>query len=119
VALHIKKRSIINQLYRGKCVGCKQISTQNNLPTLNFHHRDKSNLDKSNVWNKINHLELNQIKSELINQNCVSLCGNCHQLIDSHHFKNHNENIIGPEHSDHEKLYYQLVMRNIRDFKFE
>jgi len=118
VALHIKKRNIINQLYGGKCVGCKQITTENNLPTLNFHHRNKSNLDKSNVWNRINHLEFKQIKSELIKKDCVSLCGNCHQLIDSHHFKNHHERIIGPEYSLQVKTYYDKVLKNIKNFKF-
>jgi len=119
VALHIKKRNIINKLYEGKCVGCKQVSTENNLPTLNFHHRNKSNLDRSNVWNKINHLEFKQTKSELIKKDCVSLCGNCHQLIDSHHFKNNHEKIIGSEYSVHVKEYYNKVLKNIKKFKFK
>ena len=119
VILHIKKRNIINQLYGGKCVGCKQITTEENLPTLNFHHRNKSNLDKSNVWNRINHLEFKKIKIELIKKDCVSLCGNCHQLIDSHHFKNHHEKIIGPEYSEQVKTFYDKILKNIRSFKFK
>jgi len=119
VALHIKKRNIINQLYGGKFVGCKQISTKKNLPSLNFHHRNKSNLDRSNVWNRINHLEYKEIKSELKKKDCVSLCGNCHQLIDSHHFKNHNEKIIGSEYSEHIKTYYGRILKNIKNYYFK
>lgn len=118
MTLHIKKRNIINKLYGGKCVACKQITTDINLPTLNFYHRNKLNLDISNVWNRINHLEFKQIKSELIKKDCVSLCGNCHQLIDSHHFMNNHEKIIGSRYSVYVKTYYEKILKNIRNFKF-
>lgn len=43
VSHSIKKQIIIDHLYEGKCVGCGDINYKNNLPALQFHHRDKNN----------------------------------------------------------------------------
>ena len=60
----IKKLTIVNKLYGGKCVGCEQITTQNNLPALNFHHRD-INQDEGKLWVSIQYITLEKIKNEL------------------------------------------------------
>jgi hypothetical protein len=117
VVHQIKKSTIVNKLYGGKCVGCEQITTQNNLPTLQFHHRDVND-DKSKLWLKIQYYELKQIKNELIKKNCVSLCGNCHQMIHSTNFKTQHEEIISSEHWGQVKTYFNTLEKNVRNFKF-
>jgi len=114
----IKKFTIVNKLYGGKCVGCEQITTQNNLPTFNFHHRDL-NQDEGKLWAKIKNHELNQIKNELIEKNCVSLCGNCHQMIHSTNFKTQHEEIIGSEHWGQVKTFFNRLEKNMNNFKFQ
>ena len=114
----IKKNTIVNKLYGGKCVGCEQITTQNNLPSLNFHHRDKND-DGGKLWSKIKHFELKQIKNELIKKNCVSLCGNCHQMIESNNFKAQHEEIISSEHWGQVKTYFNVLDKNVNNFKIK
>ena len=117
VERQIKKSTIVNKLYGGKCIGCDQITTQNNLPTLQFHHRDL-NQDEGKLWSTIRNYELKQIKNELIKKNCVSLCGNCHQMIHSNNFKNQHENIISSKHWEQVKTYFNTLEKNVRNFKF-
>ncbi|GAG53989.1 unnamed protein product, partial [marine sediment metagenome] len=57
-------------------------------------------------------------KNELIKKNCVSLCGNCHQMIHSNNFKNQHENIISSKHWEQVKTYFNTLEKNIRNFKF-
>lgn len=114
----IKKKTVVEQLYKGKCVACEKITIKNNLPAIDFHHREKND-DKSKVWNKINHLEIMEIIKELINKNCVSVCGNCHQMIKASQFKNINEEILHPKHWNKLKKCYQKIEKNIEDFKFK
>jgi len=117
VVQQIKKFTLVNKLYKGKCVGCEQITTQNNLPALQFHHKDVND-DKSKLWSKIQTYELKQIKNELINKNCVSLCGNCHQMIHSTNFKTQYEKIIGLEHWGQVKTYFNVLEKNVKNFQF-
>ncbi len=114
----IKKLTIVNKLYGGKCVGCEQITTQNNLPALNFHHRD-INQDEGKLWVSIQYKTLEKIKNELTKKNCVSLCGNCHQMIHSTNFKTQHEEIIGSEHWGQVKTYFNRLEKNVNNFKFQ
>jgi len=36
----IKKRIIIEILYNGACIGCRNIRSNDKLPALDFHHRN-------------------------------------------------------------------------------
>ncbi len=114
----IKKFTLVNKLYGGKCVGCEQITTRNNLPSINFHHRD-FNEDKGKLWSKVRNYELNQIKNELITKNCVGLCGNCHQMIRSNNFRTQHEEIISSEHWGKVKTYFNILEKKINNFKFQ
>jgi len=117
VVRQIKKFTIVNKLYGGKCVGCDQITTQNNLPSLQFHHR-VLNQDEGKLWAKIQYYELDKIQNELIKKNCVSLCGNCHQMIHSTNFKNQHEKIISSEHWGQVKTFFNTLEKKVENFKF-
>ena len=119
VGRHIKKRAVIEQVYGGKCVGCESITTKNNLPSLQFHHRNNKNEDKSKVWKNIHNLEIGEIKKELGAKDCISLCANCHRMVHSPHFEKNNEEIIGSDHSKEIYKYYEKVKENIKKFKIK
>jgi hypothetical protein len=115
----IKKQIIIDHLYEGKCVGCGDISTKDNLPALQFHHRDKNNPYKmSKTYDNLRYLENKEIIKKLKEDNCIPLCGNCHRMEQSTQFKNNYEKIVNPEHWDNIKKNYEMIENNIKNFKF-
>jgi len=118
ILFHVKKRVVINSLYDGKCVGCGEITTLNNLPSLNIYHRERPNHDNARLWIKIRKMEPKQIEAELRNKNCVILCGNCHQMIDSIQFKNQHEKVIKSEYWNQIKSYFETLEKNVNNFEF-
>ncbi|MHA2124777.1 MAG: hypothetical protein ACXABO_03480 [Promethearchaeota archaeon] len=78
----IKKRYIIEQLYEGRCVGCREVSVENNLTALEFHHYD-GEVENKLKWESLETLDTTLIAEQLINQKCLCLCSNCHSLIHS------------------------------------
>ena len=57
----IKKRSVIEQLYEGKCIGCEKVTVMNNLPALDIHHRTEPQTKTRKIrWAKSKDLILNQ-----------------------------------------------------------
>ncbi|NVM37313.1 MAG: hypothetical protein HWN81_17075, partial [Candidatus Lokiarchaeota archaeon] len=120
VTRNIKKQIVINYLYGGKCVGCRDISTKNNLPALQFHHRDKENPYKmSKTYVNLRNLETKEIIKKLKQENCITLCGNCHKMEQSTHFKNYYEKIVRPEYWNLIKKDYERIEKNIENFKFK
>jgi len=119
VRKHIKKRAVIDQLYGGKCIGCENITTKNNLPALQFHHRNSENEDKSKLWKNIKSREINEIKTKLKAKHCVSLCANCHRMVHASQFEKNNEEIIGSNHTEVINKYYEKVKKKINNFKFK
>ena len=120
VSRSIRKQIVINHLYEGKCVGCGDINTKNNLPALQFHHRDKNNPYKmSKTYVNLRDLEIKEILKKLKKDNCISLCGDCHRMEQSTQFKNNYEKIVRPEYWDDIKKYYEILENNIKNFKFK
>jgi len=116
----IKKQIIIDHLYGGKCVGCGDISTKENLPALQFHHRDKNNPYKmSKTYDNLRYLENKEIIKKLKKDNCIPLCGNCHRMEQATQFKNNYEKIVNPEHWYKVKKNYEMIQNNIKNFKFK
>ena len=118
ILYHIKKRVVFNSLYDGKCVGCGEITTLNNLHSLNLHNREKSNHDKARLWIKIRKMEPKQIETELRKNNCVILCGNCYRMIDFIQFKNQHEKIIKSEYWNQIKSYFEPFEKKVKNFEF-
>ena len=115
----IKKQIIINHLYEGKCVGCREVSTDNNLPALQLHHRDKNNTYRmSKTYNYLRNLEMKEIIEKLKEENCIPLCGNCHRMEQATQFKNNYEKIVAPEYWVNIKKTYEKIEKNIKNFKF-
>ena len=120
VTQSIKKQIIIDHLYEGKCVGCGDVNTKNNLPALQFHHRDKNNPYKmSKTYVNLRNLEIKEIIKKLKKNNCIPLCGNCHRMEQSTQFKNNYEKIVRPEYWDNIKKYYEIIENNIKNFNFK
>ncbi|MFX1376472.1 MAG: hypothetical protein ACFFA0_11720 [Promethearchaeota archaeon] len=119
IVFHIKKRLVINQLYNGKCVGCGKITTENNLPSLHFHHRDGNNPHKGHTWRKIKQHTISSIKMILKQENCIALCSNCHILIDSHQYKKSYKEIVKSEYWNQIQNKYNIIENNIKNYKFK
>lgn len=121
----IKKRSIIEQLFGGKCVGCGIITVKNNLPALSFHHRNPEL--KENLWSqKLKFLEIKEISEVLIEEEIICLCSNCHRMINSHRFESNYKQIFIEAQNDtidfiqkEVQDYYKKLHNNIDTFKFE
>ncbi|TET56702.1 MAG: hypothetical protein E3J52_11445 [Promethearchaeota archaeon] len=113
----LKKRSVIEQLYDGKCIGCGKITVKKNLPALQFHHRSgKKEADSKLKWHKIKRYDIKTICNELIKEDCVCLCVNCHKTI---HFKNIESiatELFSSDYKRRIKIYKHEIQQNIQNF---
>jgi len=113
----VRKYIVISELYNGKCIACEQITIKNNLPGLQFHHRNLKNPNRKK-WKKLLFRPIPEIVKILKSENCVGICANCQRMIHSHQFKKNHENIVESEYWDRIKLYYKIAEKNIESFKF-
>jgi hypothetical protein len=72
------KQFIIKNIYNNICATCGK---QTNLPAFEFHHIDNSKKDKE--WLKMYNLNVRKTMENIIEENCVLICNNCHELIHS------------------------------------
>ena len=107
----IKKRSVIEQVFNGKCISCGE----DRLPSLQAHHTNQDL--KINKWGDIsrkwNIKEL--IKDFIIEEECVCLCGNCHSMISTKNFENNIEKILGEKYVQEVKADYYKINRAIKE----
>jgi len=105
----IKKRSVIEQVFNGKCISCGE----GRLPSLQVHHTNQ-NLkvhkwgDVSRKWN-IKKL----INEYIIEEECVCLCGNCHAMINTKNFENNIEEVLGEKYIQEVEADYNKINRAI------
>ena len=115
----IKKKLIIDMFFSGKCIGCKQINTNDNLPLLEFHHRQP---DKKEIkWENISKLKLEKIENIIKNEDCICLCKNFHALIHSVHFEGFSVEIFGENSQliDIINKKFIKLRNNINSYKFD
>ncbi|MFX1365138.1 MAG: hypothetical protein ACFFCE_17925 [Promethearchaeota archaeon] len=116
----LKKRSVIEQLYDGKCIGCNSTTVKNNLPALQFHHRSGlKEADNKLKWEKIKKYDIESICKKLIREDCVCLCTNCHKTV---HIKNLNSiptGIFGDDFKTQIKIYKDEIQQNIQNFELK
>lgn len=117
----IKKRFIIEQLYNGKCIGCGNTD----LGTLEFHHINPD-IDNKLKWEALEHFDTKAIIKQLINQNCICVCSNCHSLIHSRYYEFAEEILDNFYNKDLVvqkvklvKKHYEDIINNISNFKIE
>ena len=116
----IKKRIIIEILYKGACIGCRNIKINDKLPALEFHHRNSKK--KEFKWENLSKLPINKIITILKNEDCVCLCKNCHSLIHSVNFDKFRNEIFGKENTSMIDLVeenYLILKKNIINFSFK
>lgn len=77
----IKKRFVIEQLYNGQCIGCKEVTVYSNLPAFDFHHLEPEKIEEKSRWQTLKYLDSEDIIKALIEENCICLCSNCHRLL--------------------------------------
>ena len=116
----IKKRYIIEQLYNGKCIGCGN----SDLFDLEFHHTNPK-IDNKVKWDKLENLDSETILRQLINQNCICICSNCHSLLHSR-YTDFAEEILKDFYSNDIILqkvklirsHLERLLNNISNFNF-
>ncbi|MFX1340545.1 MAG: hypothetical protein ACFFDK_18190, partial [Promethearchaeota archaeon] len=113
----LKKRYIIEELFDGKCVGCRSVNVEKNLPSLNFHHLDPSKKDIIVKWQEINHLDLKEIFKLMRKEECVCLCANCHIIIDSNRFLKNIDKILNSKKAVLFKKEINKIFKNIEMYK--
>lgn len=101
----IKKRSVIEQVFNGKCISCGEYR----LPSLQTHHTNQDlKVHKwGNISRKWNIKEL--INEFIIEEECVCLCGNCHAMINTKNFENNIEEILGEKYLQEVKADYNKI----------
>lgn len=115
----IKKRLVIELLYNGVCIGCGKIKIKDHLPALEFHHRNP--MKKEFKWENISKFPISYIIIMLKNEDCVSLCKNCHSLIHSTNFEQYIDEIYEKEQASIIELVkenYLKLKQNIDNFSF-
>ncbi len=115
----IKKRYIVEKLYGGTCIGCQEITIENNLPSLGFHHILPSKKDTVIKWDKISKYSIKKITNLLIDEKCVCLYSNCHSMMHSKTFNRSINDILGDKH--HSLIYqirsdYNKIISNIKNY---
>ncbi len=63
-------------------------------------------------------LEITEIIKKLRKDNCIPLCGNCHKMEQSTHFKDIYKKIVKPEYWSQIKKEYEKIEENIKNFSF-
>ncbi len=111
----LKKRYIIETLFGGYCVGCRNVGIDF-LPAFHFHHSDHS--IKEFTWSEhFRDLKIPEIIEIILDEQIICLCGNCHQLVEASHFPNIASDIFSKELSLQVKVLYQQLNSNIMNFK--
>ncbi len=122
----IRKRYILETLFKGRCIGCG-LQIYNNLPMFELHHKDFLNKEEEkNKYHEIANFDCKTIATILIEQKCVGICSNCHSII---HAKFHllSDEILGDNFNATIKRKYKLyikekfnkITKNIQEFNFE
>ena len=119
IKIWIKKRIIIEELYGGKCIGCRNISVQDNLPAFNFHHLIMDHQGKKTNWRDIKRYDIKDIVNLLHNESCVCLCANCHRMYHNINFKRNIDIILSKDKAREAKLIFEYISSNLKDFQFK
>jgi len=116
----IKKRFVIEILYNGVCIGCRNVKIEEKLPALEFHHRNPKK--KEFKWENLSKFPINNIITILKNEDCICLCKNCHSLIHSINFEQFFEEIFEKENAsiiDLVEENYLKLKENINNFSYK
>jgi hypothetical protein len=95
---YIRKRFVFNQLFSGRCVGCGKATIFDYLPTLELHHLNPVNIRSKSNWRDIANQDCKSIINQIIKENSICLCSNCHILIGSK-LNDHLEHVIEDKHT--------------------
>lgn len=111
----IKKRSVVDQLFDNKCIGCDETR----LPTLQFHHIDEEL--KRNKWkNVVRSWTIKKIiKKFILEEECICLCANCHSMIGTPNFEKYLMEILEIDeftHIEQIKDYYFRLNQKIGSY---
>jgi len=79
----IRKRFVFEQLFSGKCVGCGNITISDYLPALELHHLYPEKKKSFSSWRDLANQDCSTTIRQIIKEDVVCLCSNCHIIIRS------------------------------------
>ncbi|MHA2184917.1 MAG: hypothetical protein ACXAAI_07950, partial [Promethearchaeota archaeon] len=106
----LKKRFVIEKLFDGECIGCRNTNIFNNLPALEFHHVSGAVEVNKLRWAQLKKYNIVDITKKLRDEKCVCLCSNCHNILHSTQFKEVILKILGKK----EKYDYNSELNDLR-----
>ena len=115
---YIRKKLVFNQIFSGKCIGCGKATIFDSLPALELHHLSPVNVRSKSNWRDIANQDCTSIINQIIKENSICLCSNCHILVGSK-LNNYLEDII--EDKLTRSLFaknYKIVINNIKCFNY-
>ena len=80
---YLRKRFILEQLFSGKCVGCGNITINDYLPALELHHLYPEKKKSFSSWRDLANQDCSTTIEQIIKENVICLCSNCHTIIRS------------------------------------
>ena len=104
---YIRKRFVFNQLFSGRCIGCGKATIFDYLPALELHHLYPANKRSKSNWRDIANQDCTSIINQIIKENSICLCSNCHILVGSK-LNNYLEDVI------EDKLTRSLFIKNYK-----
>jgi len=115
---YIRKRFVFNQLFSGTCIGCKKATIFDYLPALELHHMFPENLETKSNWRDFANQDCSSIFNQVIEENSICLCSNCHILIRSK-LNNYLAEVINDKLTRNLFLKnYNTIITNINYFKY-
>jgi len=82
IIINLKRRYIINLLYKGICPICEEFNIMHHLPVFQYHHFDKNKktIDAYDLYS--NKLPCSEIVRILEREYGGYICGNCHTILE-------------------------------------
>lgn len=115
ILYYMKKRYIYEFIFGRNyiCPCCKNVSFIDQMYMFDAHHTD-SFIKTVNIKDFIEDTHsIKDILLKFIDEECVYICGNCHAMINSIHFPNHYNKIIGRSFKEQVDLIYSRIHNGI------
>ena len=110
---------MFNELYSGKCIGSGKVSVLRFLPALELHHLNPDYVLLKSNWRDIANQDCLSIINQIIKEDCICLCINCHILIgskiNSYLFEVIEDNVMRDFFSNN----YKKIISNVNNFNFD
>ena len=115
---YMRKRFVFSQLFYGRCIGCGQVTISDFLPALELHHKYPINTGSKSTWRDIANQDCVSIINQIIEENSICLCSNCHTLVGSKLYNYIDQVIVDNLTRNLFVKNYKNIIKNIENFNY-